>query len=205
MARITISYLEKEIERYKNLINLQFEDINRLNKELESTKNNMDVVGRAEFNGVITELDSFTERYKILTQLYEREKSKSDANSHLRDENHELRLENENLKNKILDLEKQATSSVINTELHNNAKRAGRKEYQDINIILRIFSFYAEGLSLQNIADRLNEEAVPTKAGGTWAKSSIRFILLNKAYLEKGFIDKSSFSLITERMKKVKL
>jgi len=204
MARITISYLEKEIEGYKNLTNLQFEEINRINKELESIKNKMDVVGCAEFNGVVTELSSLNNQYKVLKQLYEREKSKNDANSHLRDENHGLRLENEQLQNKILDFDNQA-SSVINTELNINHKRAGRKQYQDINIILRIFSFYSEGLSLQNIADRLNEEGIPTKAGGTWAKSSIRFILLNESYLQKGIIDKASFSLITERMKKIKL
>ena len=203
MARITISYLEKEIERYKNLTNLQFEDIDRLNNELESTKNKMDVVGCAEFNGVITELNGLTTRNKVLNQLYEREKSRNDGSSCLRHENYELRLENEQLKSKILDLEKQA-SSVINSEL-NNTKRVGRKEYQDINIILRIFFFYSEGLSLQNIADRLNKEGILTKAGGTWAKSSIRFILLNESYLEKGIIDKASFSLITERMKKIKL
>ena len=204
MARITISYLEEEIERYKNLINLHVEDINRLNKELESTKNKMGVVGCAEFNGVVTELNNINTRYKVLNQLYEREKSKNHANSYLRDKNCGLRLENEQLQNKILDLENQA-SSVIDIELNNTSKKAGRKEYQDINIILRIFSFYAEGLSLQNIADRLNKEGILTKAGGTWAKSSIRFILLNESYLEKGIIDKASFSLITERMKKIKL
>ena len=204
MPRITISYLEKEIERYKNLTNLQFEEINRINKELESIKNKMDVVGCAEFNGVVNDLSSLNNQYKVLKQLYEREKSKNDANSHLRDESYGLRLENEQLQNKILDFNNQA-SSVINTELNTNHKRAGRKQYQDINIILRIFSFYSEGLSLQNIADRLNEEGIPTKAGGTWAKSSIRFILLNEFYLEKGIIDKASFSLITERMKKIKL
>jgi len=203
MARITISYLEEEIERYKNLTNLQLEDIDRLNKELESTKNKMDVVGYTEFNGVVTELDSLTIRYKVLNQLYKKEKSKDEQSRYLRNENYELRLENEQLQNKILVLEKQA-SSVINIELNANPKRAGRKQYQDINIILRIFSFYAEGLSLQKIADRLNEEGIFTKAGGTWAKSSIRFILLNKSYLEKGIIDKTSFSLITERMKKIK-
>ena len=126
MARITISYLEKEIERYKNLTNLQFEEINRINKELESIKNKMDVVGCAEFNGVVTELSSLNNQYKVLKQLYEREKSKNDANSHLRDESYGLGLENEQLQNKILDLENQA-SSVINTELNTKPKRAGRK------------------------------------------------------------------------------
>ncbi|MCH4201092.1 recombinase family protein, partial [Clostridium tyrobutyricum] len=65
-----------------------------------------------------------------------------------------------------------------------------------------IYKSYSEGKSLQNIADALNKANIKTKKGGSWAKSSIRFILLNNIYVEKGIINKDAFSNIAERMRR---
>ncbi len=83
-----------------------------------------------------------------------------------------------------------------------NSRGAGRKEFQDYKTVQHIFDLYTNGDSLQEIANKLNDLNIKTRIGGTWAKSSVRFILLNKAYLEKGIIDEKTFSLISERMRR---
>lgn len=48
-------------------------------------------------------------------------------------------------------------------------------------VITRIKELRAEGLSLRKIADRLNEEGVPTKQGKSWYASTLKYILENAA------------------------
>jgi hypothetical protein len=40
----------------------------------------------------------------------------------------------------------------------------------------------AAGLSLRSIADKLNTNAVPTKKGGKWHASTVKYILDNNLY-----------------------
>ncbi len=95
--------------------------------------------------------------------------------------------------------ELQNKSTEIKTE--HNSRGAGRKEFQDHITVQNIFKAYANGESLQSIANKLNESDIKTKAGGKWAKSSVRFILLNHSYVDKNVIDEETFSNITEQMK----
>jgi predicted RNase H-like nuclease (RuvC/YqgF family) len=107
-----------------------------------------------------------------------------------------LNLENQALKKKIVELENKITQfQMQQTCKKKNERKAGRKQYQKIEIIRDIFRMYAKGRSLQQIADRLNSEEIPTKAGGIWTKSSIRFILNNKSYIEMGVLSEKEYNL----------
>jgi len=49
-------------------------------------------------------------------------------------------------------------------------------------IIKRIFELRSEGESLRSIADTLNAARVPTKRGGDWYASTVRYVLNNEKY-----------------------
>jgi len=106
-----------------------------------------------------------------------------------------LKCENQQLKTKIAELENKIAELQMQTYKKHNERKAGRKQYQDTDTIRRIFLMYAQGKSHQQIADKLNHEGVPTKAGGTWAKSSVRFIFNNKSYVEKGVLSEKEYNL----------
>ena len=181
MARVTIKELEERLKNAQNLIDMQIDEISRLNKELDDTRNGLNVVSSAEFKGVISELENYKLLYKILKQQKEKEIS--------------------SLKNKVdvlIDKIKEVSSEI---KIEHNSRGAGRKEFQDYETVQHIFNLYANGESLQGVANKLNEYDIKTRAGGTWSKSSVRFILLNKSYVEKGIIDKDTFINVTERMK----
>lgn len=93
----------------------------------------------------------------------------------------------EDLRNKYDKLRE--SSSVIK-----NARGAGRKAFSDIEVIQSIYRLYLQGNSLKTIADELNSTGSRTKRGGTWSKSSVRFILLNEKNVLSGFIDEDTFS-----------
>lgn len=107
-----------------------------------------------------------------------------------------LRLcESQELKEKVIELENKIAELQMQACRKHNERKAGRKEYQDKNIIRRIYRMYAQGKNYQEIADKLNSEGVPTKAGGTWAKSSVRFILYNETYVKKGVLSEKEYNL----------
>ena len=113
----------------------------------------------------------------------------------MKNENWLLNYENQALKKKVIELENKITELQMQTCKKRNERKAGRKQFQDIDMIRRIFRMYAQGKSLQQIADRLNSEEVPTKAGGAWAKSSVRFILNNESYVEMGVLSDKEYNL----------
>ncbi|MDD1770279.1 MAG: recombinase family protein [Methanomassiliicoccales archaeon] len=45
-----------------------------------------------------------------------------------------------------------------------------------------MFKLYADGLSLQDVADRLNSDGVSTKRGASWSKGSVFAVLTNPLY-----------------------
>jgi hypothetical protein len=182
MSKMTINELQEKLERANNIIVMQAAEISNLHKKLEATKKGLDIVSSSEFKSVITELESNKTLYKVLEQQKDKEI---------------LRL-----KNKIdylIDKIQENSSSEIKTE--HNSRGAGRKEFQDYATVKRIYDLYKSSESLQDIANILNKEYVKTKSGGTWSKSSVRFILLNHTYVTKGVIDEETFNLISERMK----
>ena len=75
-----------------------------------------------------------------------------------------------------------------------NARGAGRKAFNNVEVIQSIYRLYLQGKSLQEVADELNSLEIKTKRGGTWSKSSVRFILLNEKNVLSGFIDEDTFS-----------
>ena len=113
----------------------------------------------------------------------------------LKNENWLLRCENQELKNKVIELENKIVGLQVQSCKKHNERKAGRKEYQDKDVIRRIYSMYAQAKGYQEIADKLNSEGVLTKAGGTWAKSSVRFILNNESYVKKGVLSKKEYNL----------
>jgi len=112
-------------------------------------------------------------------------------------ENWLLKCENQQLKTIVVELENiiEGLTLQMQTIKKHNERGAGRKQYSDKDVIRRIFYLYARGKNYQQIADKLNCEKVPTKAGGTWAKSSVRFILYNESYIEKGVLSEKEYNL----------
>lgn len=106
-----------------------------------------------------------------------------------------LKCENQQLKTKIAELENKIAGLQMQTYKKHNEREAGRKQYNDKDTIRRIFRLYAQGKSFQQIADKLNGDKVPTKAGGTWSKSSVRFIFNNISYVEKGILTEKEYNL----------
>lgn len=94
-----------------------------------------------------------------------------------------------------------------NSLLPKNARGAGRKAFNNVEVIQEIYELYLQGKSLQEVADELNSLEIKTKRGGTWSKSSVRFILLNKGNVSNGFVDKGTFNCAVKLLndnKKVK-
>jgi chromosome segregation ATPase len=90
--------------------------------------------------------------------------------------------------------------SEMKTE--DNSTGAGEKELQDYDTVKRIFNLFSNGENLQSIANSLNEGKVKISNGGTWTKASVRFILLNHTYVEKGVINERMFGFIAKHVKK---
>ena len=114
----------------------------------------------------------------------------------MNNENWILNRENQVFKKKVVELEKRITELQIQqTCKKGNERKAGRKQYQNREAVRHIFLMYANGTSLQQIADNLNSEKVKTKAGGTWAKSSVHFILNNESYVKMGVLSEKEYNL----------
>lgn len=52
----------------------------------------------------------------------------------------------------------------------------------EASVVIDIFTWYLEGLTLQAIANRLNDSGIPSKRGGSWSKQAISRILRNPLY-----------------------
>jgi len=92
--------------------------------------------------------------------MNEGDKMKTDI---LENENWLLRCENLELKKKVIELENKISELQMQTCRTHNERKAGRKEYQDKEVISRIYRMYAQVKSYQEIADKLNSEGVKKK------------------------------------------
>ncbi|MCQ2085319.1 MAG: recombinase family protein [archaeon] len=52
----------------------------------------------------------------------------------------------------------------------------------EAEVVRRIYDYYADGLSMENIATMLNNEQIPSKKGGEWSRQAICKILHNPLY-----------------------
>ncbi|AND86345.1 hypothetical protein GTH52_15255 (plasmid) [Clostridium tyrobutyricum] len=131
--------------------------------------------------------------YDLLLKDYEHMKDMRDNYKILYDN---LRIRYDGLKD----------STVINNQTIKNSRGAGRKAFDSSDVIKRIYELYIQGNSLKEIANTLNGSEIKTKRGGTWSKSSVRFILLNYKNVENEFIDEDTYNitvkLLNDRKKK---
>lgn len=177
MAKNTKVDLEKEIQRLHELVELEAQKISALEQELEDTRKGLNMVSRAEYNMAITAQEETQRLYESYRELHEREKIKHGAQI---DMNVELRNELEALKSEIEMLQRSKISDrCAEIKTAHNERGAGRKPYQEVEVIEQILTLYAEGASYQQVADYLNANDIKTKQGKPWAKSSIRLILIN--------------------------
>lgn len=58
---------------------------------------------------------------------------------------------------------------------------------EEAEVVRRIYTLRKQGRTLQEIADTLNAEGVPTKRGGSWYPGTIRYILDNPKY--QGYVE----------------
>ena len=70
----------------------------------------------------------------------------------LKNENWLLRCESQELKEKVIELENKIVELQVQACRKHNERKAGRKEYQDKDIIRRIYRMYAQGKNYQEIA-----------------------------------------------------
>lgn len=181
MPKVTKADLEIDLNRKRELIELQAQQIMALQQELEDTHNQLGVVSRSEFDFAIAAHENQKFLYSTLNNLYEKEKAKYYAQIKLNVEQREsfdqiiaeLKTENESLCTR---LNQPIERAEIKKE--HNSRGAGRKPYENVEVIQRILSLHSTGVSYQLIADALNTDQLYTKSGKPWAKSSIRLILL---------------------------
>jgi hypothetical protein len=157
-------------------------------KKLETDLKNMEFLYKQELEenerlkNLITGKDVIAQsEYDLLLKDYEHMKDMRDNYKILYDN---LRIRYDELKN----------STVINNSTIKNSRGAGRKAFDNIDIIKRIYELYMQGNSLKEIADILNSSEIKTKRGGNWSKSSVRFILLNHKNVDNNFIDEELFN-----------
>lgn len=169
-------------------------------KRLETDLKNMEFLYKQELEenkrlkNLVTGKDVIAQsEYDLLLKDYE----------HMRDMRDNYKILYDNLKIRYDELK---NSSIINNSTIKNLRGAGRKAFDNVNIIKRIYELYIQGNSLKEIADILNGSEIKTKRGGNWSKSSVRFILLNHKNVENEFIDEDTYNntikLLSDRKKK---
>lgn len=77
----------------------------------------------------------------------------------IKNKNRLLRCENRGLKMQVIELENKIAELQVQTCRKHNERKAGRKEYQNIDVIRSIYRMYAQGKNYQEIADKLNSES----------------------------------------------
>ena len=106
-----------------------------------------------------------------------------------------LEYENRQLKKKIEELESKVSELEKHVAKRHNERGAGRRQYNDRDTVRKIYRMFAQGKTYQYIADQLNREGIQTKSGGTWSKSSVRYILFNESYVKKGILSEKEYNL----------
>ena len=57
---------------------------------------------------------------------------------------------------------------------------------EEAAVVRQIFEWYISGITLLNVARKLNEMGVKSQTGGKWTKSTLRGLIVNEHYL--GFV-----------------
>lgn len=80
-------------------------------------------------------------------------------------------------------------------------KKAGQKSFDNRDVVVQIFERYLNGGSLSEIADYLNKSGVKTKRGGsTWYKSTVKFLLQNREYVDNSYITEDVFNQVQDKL-----
>ncbi|MBV4420398.1 recombinase family protein [Clostridium tyrobutyricum] len=176
MARKTIKKLETDLKNMEFLYKQELEENERL-KNLVEGKN---VISIDEYNLLLEDYNNMKDMRDNYKRLYD-----------------DLRIRYDELRK---------NSTVINNKTVKNERGAGRKAFDNLNAIKRIYELYIQGNSLKEISDILNGSGIKTKLGGNWSKSSVRFILLNRKNVENEFINEDIYNrivkLLNDRKKK---
>lgn len=79
--------------------------------------------------------------------------------------------------------------------VNKDSKKPGPKPVTDPNLVKLIYSMYTDDLSctLSQIANYLNSNGYSSLKGKKWYKSTISYILQNKAYVDLSLIDNETF------------
>jgi transketolase len=178
MPRITKKMLEEKIEQLEKINKLNISEINRLNSEIDCLKQDKNVISKEDYVTLVKELEHQELQTKQYKKLFDDLKKKHSSQRDV-------------LLDRIKELEEQLKRAEIKKL---NDRNAGRKAYSNEKVIQNIYSLYLEGNSLQAITNELNRSGIKTKRGKEWAKSSIRFILLNSKNVSNGFIDEDTFN-----------
>ncbi|WP_461207643.1 helix-turn-helix domain-containing protein [Clostridium sp. DL1XJH146] len=181
MARVTKAMLEEKVEQLQELVNSQMNQIMQLQQEKEDILNNKDCVSKAEFEGVIHELERVRISCETISGLHEKDKEKIiqlDKKVKAYKEGHNAFIKNIELnteQKKILDkrisfLEKKCeelteenekmrivNKSLINkkTEKIHNARGAGRKSNLTQEQLQKVYELHKQGMSYSKIGEEV--------------------------------------------------
>ncbi|SPF48154.1 hypothetical protein SBF1_400002 [Candidatus Desulfosporosinus infrequens] len=100
MKKPTIADLQDQLIGSQKLNELQLKTFMRLQTELAETHSGQAVVSRVEMDGVLSQLEDIQNRYKVLEQLYEKERKRPSVQADvlaLKGRIAELEQENEQL------------------------------------------------------------------------------------------------------------
>lgn len=122
MAKLTIAELKDQIQCLRNTIELQAQEIIRLNKQNNDIMNRCEVVSRQEFETLLKEFEYLKFQYKLVTE------------------------ENKRLKEKL-----EMKMNTTYEEPH-NSRGAGRKSNINNDILNMISKLHQENKSLSEIA-----------------------------------------------------
>jgi YesN/AraC family two-component response regulator len=181
MARITKADLQEKVDQLQELVNSQMNQIMQLQQEKEDVLNNKDCVSKAEFEGVLHELERVRINCETITDLHKKDKEKIiqlDKKVKAYKEGHKSFIKNIDLnteQKKILDkrinsLERKCeelteenekmrivNKSLINkkTEKIHNARGAGRKSNLTQEQLQKVYDLHNQGLSYSKIGQEV--------------------------------------------------
>lgn len=80
-------------------------------------------------------------------------------------------------------------------------KKPGQRTFDNKDIVHKVFESYLKGYSLAEIANHLNSCRIKTKRGGsTWYKSTIRYMLQNREYVDINYITNDVFNQVQYKL-----
>lgn len=193
MARITIKELQTQLDNKTKLYIDLNQEVMELRKQLKEQHNNNNSVSMEEYQALKMQFESLQADFKNKESLLKHTIDlKEEVIKELKTRIEGLQEESQTRIVNIAENElKELIESTINNKLNefitvtkeadntNNTRNAGRKKYDNVEVIELIKELRNKGESFKKITDNLNSQGYLTDRGKPWNSSSIKYILDN--------------------------